>query len=94
MVRPRWRAPVRALQDMAAAVSRRVGCPLEHLRPRRSQYDVAAELGVSRARVSQIEATALAKLRRGLEALGVDGPCIEPEPHWSEQGDADEEDGA
>lgn len=38
----------------------------------RSQYDVAAELGISRARVAQIERKALRKLRRELLAIGID----------------------
>lgn len=39
----------------------------------RSQYDVARELGVSRARIKQIEQAALAKLRKRAAALGL-GP--------------------
>lgn len=36
-----------------------------------SQYEIAKRLGISRARVSQIEARALAKIYRGLKRAGL-----------------------
>jgi len=65
-------------------MGRRIGSPPVKLRGAMSQYEVAEELGVSRARIMQIEAAALAKLRAALEALGVDGPGEDPPDHWSD----------
>lgn len=64
---------------------RRVGCPSGAERGQQSQYAVAASLGISRARVAQIEERALSKLRARLERLGVtDGASSEAINWWGE----------
>jgi len=56
----------------------------------RTQADVAAELGVTRADVSILENRALWKLRRRLESMGVDGPGAEPASIWDVHGEQED----
>jgi len=64
----------------------RRGRPPQHLCTA-TQDEVAAALGITKARVSQLERSALAKLRRWLAARGVDRSWIKDreartEPDW------------
>lgn len=44
-----------------------------------SQPEVARLLGCTRENVSRLERAAIRKVRERLQALGIDGPAVEPE---------------
>jgi hypothetical protein len=72
-------------------VKRRNGAPPDEVRAEHSQYAVAEAMDLSRARIMQIERAALAKLRRALERVGIDGPVEPRAPHWSDEGESEGE---